>query len=291
MWSAFYLLPADHSWPPEVDALEAFGANNPVFGGGPNSYYHGEIAVNRNGDSGGTFADVPGNIYDGYHTYGVDVEPDNITWYFDGQVLNNLGQFHTPQGFDRPMYMVAALAVGGWSGSPQGETSSFNIDYIRAYSRDPNAHAVAPPAGVSAGADPSPVDTGSTHTSDTAGPLVVRVAEDAWNGNAQFVVAVDGSQVGGVQTATMAHGAGWQDVNLGTFGAGPHTVSVSYVNDAWNGNPQEDRNLYVQSVTINNDTIPGPAAVNDAANGGEALDPSAAVMMVNGTATFQHVIG
>jgi hypothetical protein len=120
---------------------------------------------------------------------------------------------------------------------------------------------------------------------------VVRVAEDAWNGNAQFVVAVDGSQVGGVQTATMAHGAGWQDVNLGTFGAGPHTVSVSYVNDAWNGNPQEDRNLYVQSVTINNDTIPGPAAVNDAANGGEALDPSAAVMMVNGTATFQHVIG
>ena len=35
--------------------------------------------------------------------------------------------------------------------------------------------------------------------------LTLLVSEDAWQGDAQFTVAVDGVQVGGVQTATISH--------------------------------------------------------------------------------------
>ena len=47
----------------------------------------------------------------GFHTYGVDWEPDTITWYFDGQ---KVFQTATPIDLNKPMYMIADLAVGGY---------------------------------------------------------------------------------------------------------------------------------------------------------------------------------
>jgi beta-glucanase (GH16 family) len=299
MWSAFYMLPEDKSWPPEVDAVEAFGANNPQFGGGPSEFYHGTIAPNRDTESGGGFAQVPGNnIYTGYHTYGVDIEPDHITWYFDGQVLNNVGTLPTGAGYDKAFYMIVALAVGGWTGNPVGETGVFGIDYIRAYSKDPNATAVnfqtiSSPDG--ANTIPTEAHTASGGGSILPPPpppptgdgnLSVRVSEDAFNGDAQFIVTVDGVQVGGTLTATASHAAGqWQDIGLpGTFAAGAHTVALTFLNDAWGGSAATDRNLYVQSVTINGDTVPFTAAHNDASNGQTA--PDGAVLAIDGTVSF-----
>jgi Ca2+-binding RTX toxin-like protein len=70
----------------------------------------------------------------GFHTYGVDWEPDFITWYVDGQ---QVFQTATPADMNKPMYMIANLAVGGdWPGSPDGSTTfpaTMQIDYIRAY--------------------------------------------------------------------------------------------------------------------------------------------------------------
>jgi beta-glucanase (GH16 family) len=407
MWSAFYLLPTDKAWPPEVDAVEAFGANNPQYGGGSDQAYHGTIAPARDTQSGGGWATVPGDIWTGYHTYGVDVEPDNITWYFDGQPVSNVTQVKTPDGYDVPFYMVVALAVGGWSGTPTGETGVYNIDYIRAYSKNPNAvptdfQAMSSPDGadtsiggvttasnaaltpttitIHASEDPlpwvdaafvvtvdgiqvgpmqttsalhangawdtitidanlrnAPHDVGITFVNDSFvsdtqdrnlyidsvalngniiansaaairsnmtvhfdqpgagtvpppptgdGNLSVRVSEDAFNGDAQFIVTVDGVQVGGTMTATASHAAGqWQDIGLpGTFAAGAHTVALTFLNDAWGGSAATDRNLYVQSVTINGDTVPFTAAHNDASNGQTA--PDGAVLAIDGTVSF-----
>jgi hypothetical protein len=134
-----------------------------------------------------------------------------------------------------------------------------------------------------------PADGGGGTGGTTGAPLTLHVSEDAWNGDAQFTVMVDGVQFGGTQTVTASHAAGqWQDVAIdGTLSSGPHTVAVNFINDGWGGSAATDRNMYVQSITVNGETIPGTAAENTAANGGEASDPSAAVMDVNGTATFQ----
>ena len=83
--------------------------------------------------------------------------------------------------------------------------------------------------------------------------------EDAWNGDAQFTVAVDGVQAGGTDTAHALHSEG-ADESLflsGHWGAGPHTVSVTFLNDAHGGTPATDRNLYADQVIYDGVPVPG----------------------------------
>jgi endoglucanase len=93
--------------------------------------------------------------------------------------------------------------------------------------------------------------------------LSVNVSEDAWKGNAQFVILLDGAQVGGTQTATASHAAGAsQTITLtGNFGAGTHSVAIKFINDAYGGTAATDRNLYVNSVTYDGTTTALKAAL------------------------------
>jgi endoglucanase len=119
-------------------------------------------------------------------------------------------------------------------------------------------------------------------------PMTLHLSEDAWNGDAQFTVDIDGQNIIGPTNVAVTHSSGnVQDFTL-YIGVGPgtHTLSVNFTNDAWGGTPDTDRNLYVNSVDINGVHFQGNTAVNNAANGNEAVDPTAAVMDVNGTATF-----
>jgi hypothetical protein len=83
--------------------------------------------------------------------------------------------------------------------------------------------------------------------------LVVKVSEDAYLGDAQFTVAVDGKQLGGTFTATTPHSSGGSQAFAfaGDFGAGQHSVSVKFLNDAYAGTPATDRNLYVNDIIYN----------------------------------------
>lgn len=91
-----------------------------------------------------------------------------------------------------------------------------------------------------------PITTGS-------GPdtLVLHIAEDAYQGDAQFTVALDGVQLGGTFTATALQAAGaTQDfIFKGDWSLGVHTVTVTFLNDAWDGTPTTDRNLYVDGAS------------------------------------------
>ena len=102
----------------------------------------------------------------------------------------------------------------------------------------PNLTPQVPPAPITIGSGP-----------DT---LALQVSEDAWQGDAQFVISVDGAQVGGTMSATASHAVGQsQLVNvLGRFGAGSHTVTVNFLNDAYAGTASTDRNLYVGGATV-----------------------------------------
>ena len=80
--------------------------------------------------------------------------------------------------------------------------------------------------------------------------LVLTLSEDAYQGDAQFIAKMDGTQLGAAQSVTASNTAGQtQDFTFsGTWGAGPHNVEVDFINDAYAG-PGQDRNLYVDQVT------------------------------------------
>ncbi len=121
------------------------------------------------------------------------------------------------------------------------------------------AGATSPPATVTPVPPVTPVVTAPATLSVGSGSdtLALQVSEDAWQGDAQFTVSVDGSQIGGIQTATASHGAGQtQTVNvLGTFSAGLHTATINFLNDAWGGTAATDRNLYVNSATLDGGAV------------------------------------
>ena len=97
---------------------------------------------------------------------------------------------------------------------------------------------------------PTTTPTPTPAPATSAGDLVIHVSEDAWQGDAQFTVKVDGQQIGGIRTATASHAAGQHnDIVISGLAAGQHTVAVTFLNDAWGGNASADRNLYVDSIS------------------------------------------
>jgi len=105
---------------------------------------------------------------------------------------------------------------------------------------------------------------GSVRNATPSGPdtIVLHVQEDAYQGDAQYTVAVDGTQVGGIRTETAQAKLGQSEaVTLhGSFGIGPHKVGVTFLNDAYGGSAATDRNLYVTSVSYNGMAVPGATA-------------------------------
>lgn len=127
-WPAFWLLPEDGSWPPELDVVETRGQDpNTLLMtahtniGGPNTKIASSVSVPNT---------------DGFHTYGLLWTPDKLVWTYDGV---EVAQAATPADMHQPMYMLVDLAVGGFAGAPPDHlatTAQMKIDYIRAYTLD-----------------------------------------------------------------------------------------------------------------------------------------------------------
>ena len=124
LWPAFWLLPADGSWPPEIDVME-------VLGHEPDKVYttvHSKAMPKQGADT--RAEPTP----DGYHRYDVMWGPATIDFYLDGAKVQSM---KTPPDAHKPMYITANLAVGGhWSGDPDASTrfpATMDIDYIRAW--------------------------------------------------------------------------------------------------------------------------------------------------------------
>ena len=89
--------------------------------------------------------------------------------------------------------------------------------------------------------------------------LVVKLSGDAYQGNAQFIVRVDGRTLGPVVqevTALRKDGQSQEFTFKGDFGPGTHKVSVSFLTDAYGGTAASDRNLYIEGVSLNGQAIP-----------------------------------
>ena len=124
-WPAFWLLPGDGSWPPEIDIVE-------VLGNSPTTAYaslHSTVSGNST-----MKIDYLPDLSIGFHTYGLSWQADTIRWFIDG---NAVAAAATPADMQKPMYMLLNLAVGdagSWpgqydAGKPDGHML---IDYVRA---------------------------------------------------------------------------------------------------------------------------------------------------------------
>jgi beta-glucanase (GH16 family) len=129
MWPAFWLLPDDKTWPPEIDVLE-------ILGHEPDKVYMTNHWKTEPGSHEGKGDSFKGPDFSAaYHTFAVDWSKDAIVWYVDG-----VERFRTTDNVPRqPMYILANLAVGGdWPGMPNADTrfpGYMDIDYIRVYQR------------------------------------------------------------------------------------------------------------------------------------------------------------
>jgi len=127
----------------------------------------------------------------------------------------------------------------------------------------------APASGAPAPALNAPASIISASSYDTSAPispapitantLVLHLSEDAYQGDAQFIVSVDGQVLGTAQPVTASHGLGeTQNFTFsGSFAAGVHDLAISFINDAWDGTLATDRNLYVASVDQNGAQLAG----------------------------------
>jgi beta-glucanase (GH16 family) len=125
-WPAFWLLPTDGKWPPELDVIEMRGQN-------PNTLIMSSHS-NETGSQTSTINNVQVSSTEGFHKYGMLWDKDYVTWYFDDVAV---AQTKTPSDMHDPMYLLVNLAVGGVAGTPADglpNGSEMKIDYIHAYS-------------------------------------------------------------------------------------------------------------------------------------------------------------
>ena len=135
-WPAFWMLGNNISavgWPNcgEIDIIEGVG-NNPKW---VSVALHGpEYSGGKN--IGTSFLNSS-NLSAGYHTFGIQWMPSQISWTFDGEVVQTVNQ-DSLNGktwvFDAPQYLLLNVAMGGNLGGDVPEkfsSAKMYIDWIR----------------------------------------------------------------------------------------------------------------------------------------------------------------
>ncbi|MFL5251726.1 MAG: carbohydrate-binding domain-containing protein, partial [Rhodopila sp.] len=155
---------------------------------------------------------------------------------YDGQTVSNT---------TTPVYQSPVYPPNSTQGDILGN-AVFHVNDMTAVSGDASSTPTTTPGAVSVG-------SGSN-------TLVLNMAEDAYQGDAQFTVSVDGQQVGGTQTTTASVAQGQQqefDVH-GNWGSGSHSISVTFTNNNIGGSypgtqaaiDTTDRNVYVMNASL-----------------------------------------
>ena len=140
IWPAFWLLGNnidEVGWPQcgEIDIMEYRGQDPSTLIGtihGPG--YSGGEAVSKE-------YHLPNDRFDtGFHIFGIEWGPEYINFYVDDVLYNQI----TPEDvegewvYNRPVYIVLNLAVGGWFPGPPSANTVFPqtmvVDYVRVYS-------------------------------------------------------------------------------------------------------------------------------------------------------------
>jgi beta-glucanase (GH16 family) len=130
LWPAFWLAPADGTWPPEVDIAERVGGTSPDK---VEMVLH--FALPQGGhDSSITEFEGP-DFQAEWHVFGLEWTPDELTWYIDGVMRKHYTKVkNIPQ---KPMYPIVSLAVLGRR-PPDASVqfpATMSVDYVRVWQR------------------------------------------------------------------------------------------------------------------------------------------------------------
>jgi beta-glucanase (GH16 family) len=125
---AFWMLGANAyegaaAWPGcgEIDAMEVLGSEPYAV----NGTLHAPWSFAPNGVGGTTRSSTP--LSAGFHVYGVEWSPEQVSFLLDGAVYKTITRAELPAGaawpFEHPFFLLLDLAVGGnWPGAPNATT-------------------------------------------------------------------------------------------------------------------------------------------------------------------------
>ncbi|KAF5886704.1 glycoside hydrolase family 16 protein [Rhizobium sp. PEPV16] len=134
VWPAFWLIGLGRSkYTAEIDVLEYYGRAPYEFSMGFHIWRQSQGGQNS---TGGYWQKVQDGILNSdYHTYGVDIQADKTSFYFDRKFI---WSFDTPKEFHMPFYPLVNLALGsGWPIDETPNPSILLVDYIHVYQRKP----------------------------------------------------------------------------------------------------------------------------------------------------------
>ena len=194
VWSAFWMLGEDitsSGWPRcgEIDIMENIGEPNTVYGTIHGPGYSGGDGV------GSSYTATVTSFTDEFHTYAIEWQPGEISWFVDDMLYNTVTDADVPGPwvYDHDFFIILNLAIGGlWPGYPD-ETTVFPqqllVDYVRVY-RDTEL-------------TEEDLQGGSVHIAEMT--MELEDIEGAWQGTV-FVTVVDedGNPVEGAVVS-----AGW----------------------------------------------------------------------------------
>ncbi len=276
VWPAFWLvgmnrLEKGSTFTAEIDIMEHYGAMPGTFSS--------KVHVWQRDGSGGhdwdyhrTPVDV-GALYSGFHTYGVLIREDVMTFYFDGVAQWTMD---TPDEHKQPMMILADLGLGGgWPIDKAPNGATMTIDYIRAYKE-----AGFPPPTV--GPDGSTVVSPTPPPAPAPEPELLFRFADLFDAAAREALAAKPPLVVKADGGTLVGTAGNDDIR-GSAGAdrlqghkGDDVIRAGAGNDTVIGDQGDDL-IFGEA---GNDTLHGGAgndmifggAGDDFLNGGGGID-------------------
>jgi beta-glucanase (GH16 family) len=143
-WPAFWLAalkPANmKEGNVEIDVIEYYGQFTSAYQAVVHVWYTDKSKIRGLNQK----VDVPdGALVEDFHTFGVDVSPQAIVFFRDGQPVWN---HPTPPELDGPLYPLVNLALGGgWPIENTPNPSVLLVDYVHVYGRDAGPPEGCPP--------------------------------------------------------------------------------------------------------------------------------------------------
>jgi beta-glucanase (GH16 family) len=152
VWPAFWMLGENFQsagWPAcgEIDIMEAFGTFQ-TSGNRNSGTIHGPGYSGGNGISKSYTLPAGQTIYDDFHVYAIEWQPDSIEFFVDGAAFHKVTPASLPPGrqwvFNAPFFILLNLAIGGpttFLGTPSPSApfpaQDLLVDYVRVYQMAP----------------------------------------------------------------------------------------------------------------------------------------------------------